>query len=35
MSLERIWTQLKGPLGNLAEEIDIRVQGICHKCRGK
>lgn len=35
MSLERIWPQLKGPLGNLAEEIDIRVQGICHKCRGK
>jgi Fur family ferric uptake transcriptional regulator len=32
--LESIWTELRGPLGNRAEHIDIRVQGLCHKCRG-
>ncbi len=31
--LKRMWTELQGPLGNQAEQIDIRVQGLCHKCR--
>jgi hypothetical protein len=29
-----MWTQLQGPLGNRAERIDIRVEGVCHRCRG-
>jgi len=31
--LDTMWTELRGPLGNRAEHIDIRVQGLCHKCR--
>jgi Fe2+ or Zn2+ uptake regulation protein len=28
-----VWTELKGPVGNRADSIDIRVEGLCHKCR--
>jgi len=31
--LKRMWEEIQGPLGNRAEEIDIRVAGVCHKCR--
>jgi|UniRef100_A0A7C5AM10 Fur family ferric uptake transcriptional regulator len=31
--LERLWRELKGPLGNQAERLEIRVAGVCHKCR--
>ena len=31
--LERMWAELQGPLGNRADRIDIRVEGVCHKCR--
>jgi len=31
--LSRMWAELQGPVGNQAEEIDIRVAGLCHKCR--
>lgn len=31
--LARMWTELQGPVGNQAEHIDIRVAGLCHKCR--
>ncbi len=32
--ITRMWTELQGPLGNRADDIDIRVGGLCHKCRG-
>lgn len=31
--LTRVWTELQGPVGNRTDHIDIRVQGLCHKCR--
>jgi len=31
--LERMWTELQGPLGNRVDRIDIRLAGVCHKCR--
>ena len=31
--LARIWTELQGPVGNRADSIDVRVEGLCHKCR--
>jgi Fur family ferric uptake transcriptional regulator len=31
--LEHMWRDLKGPLGNRADRIDIKVEGVCHKCR--
>jgi len=31
--LLRMWAELQGPVGNQAEHIDIRVDGLCHKCR--
>ena len=31
--LTRMWTELQGPVGNRADHIDIRVAGVCHKCR--
>jgi Fur family ferric uptake transcriptional regulator len=31
--LMRMWTELQGPVGNRADHIDIRVAGVCHKCR--
>ncbi len=32
--MARVWTELQGPVGNRADSIDIRVEGLCHKCRG-
>jgi len=31
--LERVWQEIKGPLGNRADRLEIRVAGLCHKCR--
>jgi len=31
--MTRVWTELQGPLGNRADHIEIRVAGVCHKCR--
>ena len=31
----RVWSELQGPLGNRADHIDIRVEGLCHKCRSQ
>ncbi len=33
VSLEEVWRQLEGPLGNQAERLDLRVVGLCRKCR--
>ena len=33
--MTRMWTELQGPMGNRADNIDIRVEGLCHKCRKK
>ncbi len=32
--LERLWSELRGPLGNEADRIEIRVAGTCPRCRG-
>ncbi|MCL4503456.1 MAG: transcriptional repressor [Deltaproteobacteria bacterium] len=35
--MTRMWTacgpNFRGPVGNRADHIDIRVEGLCHKCR--
>ena len=31
--LLRMWKELQGPVGNRADQIEIRVAGVCHKCR--
>lgn len=31
--LALMWSELQGPLGNRADNIEIRVAGLCHKCR--
>ncbi len=31
--MSRVLADLQGPLGNRAEHIEIRLAGICHKCR--
>ncbi len=33
VALTRMWSELQGPVGNRAEQIEVRVAGICHKCR--
>ena len=33
VSLEGVWRELKGPLGNRADRLEIRVAGICQECR--
>jgi Fur family transcriptional regulator, ferric uptake regulator len=33
VSLERVWQELKGPLGHLADRLEIRVAGLCRRCR--
>jgi Fur family transcriptional regulator, ferric uptake regulator len=33
VALQEIWTELQGPVGNRADHIDIKVAGLCHKCR--
>lgn len=29
----RMWSELQGPVGNRTDQIDIRVAGLCYKCR--
>jgi len=31
--LEKVWEQIKGPLGNRADRLQIRVEGLCQRCR--
>ena len=31
--LKRMWEEIQGPLGNRADHIEVRVAGLCHKCR--
>jgi Fur family ferric uptake transcriptional regulator len=33
LALNQMWAELQGPLGNRADHIEIRVAGLCHKCR--
>jgi Fe2+ or Zn2+ uptake regulation protein len=33
VALSKMWTELRGPVGNRADHIDIKVAGLCHKCR--
>jgi Fur family ferric uptake transcriptional regulator len=33
VALQQMWTALQGPVGNRADHIDIKVAGLCHKCR--
>lgn len=33
VDLDDIWGALKGPLGNQADGLEIRVAGLCRKCR--
>jgi len=33
VSLDHIWREIKGSRGNLAEHVEIRVAGLCSKCR--
>ncbi len=33
VALQPMWTELRGPVGNRADHIDIKVAGLCHKCR--
>ncbi|MGQ9687768.1 MAG: Fur family transcriptional regulator [Desulfobaccales bacterium] len=33
VSLERFWQEVKGPVGNRVDRLEIRVAGLCHKCR--
>jgi len=33
--LEGVWRKLRGPVGNRADRLEIRVAGLCHHCRGK
>jgi Fur family ferric uptake transcriptional regulator len=32
--LERVWDEIKGPLGHRADRLEIRVAGVCRRCRG-
>jgi Fe2+ or Zn2+ uptake regulation protein len=33
VALHKMWAELRGPVGNRADHIDIKVAGLCHKCR--
>jgi Fur family ferric uptake transcriptional regulator len=33
VSLQKMWSELRGPVGNRADQIDIKIEGLCHKCR--
>lgn len=33
--LERVWDEIKGPLGHRADRLEIRVAGVCRRCRGQ
>ncbi len=32
--LERVWDEIKGPLGHRADRLEIRVAGVCRRCGG-
>jgi Fe2+ or Zn2+ uptake regulation protein len=32
--LEHLWRELKGPLGNRVDRLEIRVAGLCRRCQG-
>jgi len=31
--LERVWDEIRGPLGHRADRLEIRVAGVCRRCR--
>jgi Fur family ferric uptake transcriptional regulator len=31
--LERVWREIRDPMGNRADRIEIQVSGQCHRCR--
>ncbi|MBW1992145.1 MAG: transcriptional repressor [Deltaproteobacteria bacterium] len=31
--LEQVWQELRGPLGHRADRLEIRVAGLCRRCR--
>lgn len=33
VSLEEVWSLLRGPLGHRADRLEIRVAGVCRECR--
>lgn len=33
--LERLWLELKGPLGNRVDQLEIKATGLCRRCREK
>jgi Fur family ferric uptake transcriptional regulator len=33
VSLERLWGEIKGPLGHRADCLEIRMAGVCQGCR--
>jgi Fur family ferric uptake transcriptional regulator len=33
IALNDMWAELRGPVGNRADYIEIRIEGLCHKCR--
>jgi Fur family ferric uptake transcriptional regulator len=32
--LGQVWDEIKGPLGHRADRLEIRVAGLCRRCRG-
>jgi Fur family ferric uptake transcriptional regulator len=32
--LDRLWRELKGPLGNRVDWLEIRAAGLCRRCQG-
>ncbi|MDI6852038.1 MAG: transcriptional repressor [Deltaproteobacteria bacterium] len=35
VSLTRVWDEIRGPLGHRADRLEIRVAGLCRRCRGR
>lgn len=35
VSLEEVWDRIKGPLGHRADSLEIRVSGVCRRCRAE
>jgi len=33
VALERVWDEIRGPLGHRADRLEIRVAGVCRRCR--
>ncbi len=32
--LDHIWREIRGPRGNRADRLEIRVEGLCQRCQG-